>query len=291
MEKESLFQRIRNLPLVSAKLLEGLFAGNYRSVFRGPGLEFDEVREYSEGDDVRNIDWNVSSRMGSPYAKTFREERELVLSLVFDVSASLDQGVGDISKRDMAMILGAIFAFAAVHNNDRVGGVFFSDRIEKWVPPSKGRKHVASLIEDMENLKPRGAGSELGLALKTVYESLKSRGICVVFSDFRTATGWNEMTLLARKHDVIAVRISDPGDNVLPLKGSLVLQDPERGHSLLAGGVSPAFRSAYGDFWDTQDVVFRRECRRRRIQVLSVDTSDDPVAKVLAFFKTRRRVS
>ena len=291
MEKENLFQRIRNLPLVSAKLLEGLFAGNYRSVFRGPGLEFDEVREYTEGDDMRNIDWNVSSRMGSPYAKTFREERELVLSLIFDVSSSLDQGVGEMSKRDMSMILGAIFAFAAVHNNDRVGGVFFSDRIEKWVPPSKGRKHVASLIQDMETLHPRGIGSELGLALKTVYESLHARGICVIFSDFRTAEGWNELTLLARKHDVIAVRITDAGDTQLPIKGSAVLRDPERGHTVLAGGGNQAFQNAYADFWDTQEILFKRECRRRRIQVLSVDTADDPVAKVLAFFKSRRRVS
>ena len=289
MEKEKLFQRIRNLPLVSAKLLEGLFAGNYRSVFRGPGLEFDEVREYSEGDDIRTIDWNVSSRMGSPYAKTFREERELVLSLVIDVSASLDQGVGSISKREMGMILGAIFAFAAVHNNDRVGGIFFSDRIEKWVPPSKGRKHVASLIQDMENLEARGRGSNLGLALKTVYESLKSRGICVIFSDFRTADGWNEMTLLSRKHDVIAVRITDAGDKAIPLTGSAVLVDPERGHTLLASGRSAAFKTAYVDFWDTQEILFQRECRRRRIQVLTVDTGDDPVAKVLAFFKGRRK--
>lgn len=289
MEKEKLFQRIRNLPLVSAKLLEGIFAGNYRSVFRGPGLEFDEVREYTEGDDMRNIDWNVSSRMGSPYAKTFREERELVLSLVIDVSASLDQGIGEISKRDMAMILGAIFAFAAVHNNDRVGGVFFSDRIEKWVPPSKGRKHVASLIQDMETLVASGEGSDMGLALKTVYESLSSRGICVIFSDFRTASGWNELTLLSRKHDVIAVRITDAGDKEIPIKGSLSLRDPERGHRILASGRSKAFRRAYADFWDTQEILFQRECRRRRIQVLDVDTADDPVAKVLAFFKSRRR--
>ncbi len=289
MDKENLFQRIRNLPLVSARLLEGLFAGNYRSVFRGPGLEFDEVREYTDGDDIRTIDWNVSSRMGSAYAKTFREERELILNLVFDISASLDQGAGEMSKRDMAMILGAIFAFAAVHNNDRVGGVFFSDRIEKWVPPSKGRKHVASLIQDMESLRASGYGSELGLALKTVYESLHSRGICVVFSDFRTATGWTELTLLSRKHDVIAVRVTDKGDTAIPIKGSVLLRDPERGNTLRAAGGSKAFREAYADFWDTQEILFRRECRRRNIEVLSVDTLDDPVAKVLAFFKNRRR--
>ena len=289
MEKENLFQRIRNLPLVSAKLLEGLFAGNYRSVFRGPGLEFDEVREYTEGDDLRTIDWNVSSRMGSPYAKTFREERELVLSLIFDISASLDQGTGEMSKRDMAMILGAIFAFAAVHNNDRVGGVFFSDRIEKWVPPSKGRKHVASLIQDMESLHAGGYGSELGTALKTVYESLHSRGICVVFSDFRTATGWQEMTLLSRRHDVIAVRVTDRGDAELPIKGSVLLRDPERGNTVRAGGMNRAFRESFSDFWDTQEILFQRECHKRNIQVLNVDTRDDPVAKVLAFFKTRRR--
>ncbi|MCK5673752.1 MAG: DUF58 domain-containing protein [Spirochaetales bacterium] len=288
MNNLELFSRIKNLPLVSSKLVNGFLAGNYRSVFKGPGLEFDEVREYSEGDDARFIDWNVSSRLNSPYTKTFREERELVLFLIVDVSASLRTGTGKVRKKDAAAILSSLLAFSAVHNNDRVGAVFFTDRIEKWVPPRKGKKQVFRLVEDMMELKPVGKGSDLGNAIRTVYESLHRRGICVVISDFRVPPVWRELALLGKKHDVIALKITDPSDFKFPVSGLIELTDPETGSTIYGSGRFRKFRRKYKDFWETNDIFWKRECLRRGVHTLSVSTEDDPVKELLGFFSSRR---
>lgn len=289
MDTFSLFSRIKNLPLASAKLVEGLLSGNYRSVFRGPGLEFDEVREYHEGDDSRFIDWNVSSRLGVPYMKTFREEREMILFMLIDVSASLQTGTGRMSKQEMAAVVSSLLAFSAVHNNDRVGSVFFSDKIEKWVPPRKGKKQVFRLVEDMMHLPPEGQGSDLAHAIRTVYESLNRRGICVIISDFRVNPSWREMSLLAKKHDVIAVKITDPSEKVFPFTGLVQLLDPETGARMRAPGGSRKFRHSYREFWDAYHLLWQRECRRRGVDTLSMSTNDDPVVKLMQFFEARRR--
>lgn len=289
MDTFSLFSRIKNLPLASAKLVEGLLSGNYRSVFRGPGLEFDEVREYHEGDDSRFIDWNVSSRLGVPYMKTFREEREMILFMLIDVSASLQTGTGRMSKQDMAAVVSSLLSFSAVHNNDRVGAVFFSDKIEKWVPPRKGKKQVFRLVEDMMHLPPEGQGSDLAHAIRTVYESLNRRGICVIVSDFRVNPSWREMSLLSKKHDVIAVKITDPSEKVFPFTGMVQLIDPETGARMKAPGGSRKFRHSYREFWDAYHLLWQRECRRRGVDTLSMSTNDDPVVKLMQFFQSRRR--
>ncbi len=289
MNNIDLFSRIKNLPLVSSRLVDGFLAGNYRSLFKGPGLEFDEVREYSESDDSRFIDWNVSSRLGMPYTKTFREERELVLFLIVDVSASLRTGTGKVRKKDAAAILSSLLAFSAVHNNDRVGAVFFTDRIEKWVPPRKGKKQVFRLVEDMMDLDPSGKGSDLGSAIKTVYESLSRRGICVVISDFRVPPAWRELVLLGKKHDVIALKITDPSDFNFPVSGLIELTDPETGATIYGSGRFRKFRREYREFWETNDIFWKRECLRRGIRTLSISTEDDPVKELLSFFSSRRR--
>ncbi|MFP4179537.1 MAG: DUF58 domain-containing protein [Spirochaetaceae bacterium] len=289
MNTFELFSRIKNLPLASEKIVEGLFSGNYRSVFRGPGLEFDEVREYQQGDDSRFIDWNVSSRMGSPYTKTFREEREMTLFLLVDASASLGTATGRMSRQDMVLILSSLLAFAAVHNNDRVGAAFFSDHIEKWVPPKKGKKQVFRLVEDITSLPLQSKGSDLASAVRTVSESLKKRGICVIISDFRVNPSWRELSLLAKKHDVIAVKITDPSEKVFPLSGLAELQDPETGATVHAAGSLPKFRRNYRAFWDSHHLFWQRECRRRGIATLSVNTNDDPVAVLQKFFSRRRK--
>jgi uncharacterized protein (DUF58 family) len=289
MNTFELFSRIKNLPLASEKIVEGLFSGNYRSVFRGPGLEFDEVREYQQGDDSRFIDWNVSSRMGSPYTKTFREEREMTLFLLVDASASLGTATGRMSRQDMVLVLSSLLAFAAVHNNDRVGAAFFSDHIEKWVPPKKGKKQVFRLVEDITGLPLQSRGSDLAYAVRTVYESLKRRGICVIISDFRVNPSWRELSLLAKKHDVIAVKITDPSEKVFPLSGLAELIDPETGATLHAAGSVPTFRRRYREFWDSHHLFWQRECRRRGVTTLTVSTNDDPVAKLLRFFARRKK--
>lgn len=280
--------KIKNIQLVSSKLVESFFAGNYRSVFRGPGIEFDEVREYEENEDSRLIDWNVSSRMMKPYIKTFREERELDLFLIVDVSRSLSFGVKSESKLDTTYLLAGILAFAATYNNDKVGSILFTDQVEKWIPSRKGKKHSLRLIRDMIEMEPQGSGTELGLAVRTVYESLPRRGICFVISDFKTTTGFRELSLLARKHDVVAVNIVDPLDFSFPNTGAIELRDAESGRTMVGFGRSTRFRRAYSDFWYKKREEWFAACRRRNIDTLVIETEEDIGAALISFFKRRR---
>ena len=289
MNGAQFFRQAKRIELISTKLVENLLAGNYRSVFRGTGIEFDEVREYVSGDDSRLIDWNVTSRMGSPYTKTFREERELSLFLIVDLSASLSCGTGEVPKSRTVLMLFAVLAVSAVLNNDRVGAIFFTDRIERFAAPSKGRKHVLGLLNALLCSRPEGKGSDLALALRTACESLQRRGICVVLSDFKTGGYWHEMSLLARRHDVIAARILDPADVEFPEVGILELEDPESGESLISDGLGRRFRREYRRFWEEQIVRWREECRKRGVETLSLTTADDPGLKLLDFFRRRKR--
>ena len=291
MEDQSFFRRVRQIELVSAKLVDQLLGGRYRSIFRGQGIEFDEVREYVAGDDVRAIDWNVTSRMGLPHTKIFREEREIILFNVVDISASLYAGSGEIGKNEYAAHVFAILSLAAVKNNDRVGAAFFSDRIEKWIPPGKGRKHILSLIHELLKTKPRGSGSDLDLALKGVYRNLKRRGICFIISDFRTEGYWDSLSLLARKHDCVAVKIADPVDTLFPQAGVMELEDPESSEVLFADGRSPSFRQSYESYWQGKQAAWEAGCARRGVETLTLSTSDDPGVEILRFFRRRRRAS
>lgn len=281
---------IKNLEILSARLAEGLFAGNYRSAFRGPGLEFDEVREYVSGDDSRTIDWNVTSRMGTPFSKQFCEEREMNFFFIIDISPSVDVGIGRVPRREMLGTVAALLAYSASYNNDRVGAVFFSDKIEKWIPPMKGRRQVARILNDMMTLKPSGKGSDLAAAAGTVYQTLKHSGICVVVSDFKMAKGQYELSLLARKNDVIAIRISDPIDEHLPISGLIEVEDPETGDSAYSMMNSRAFQKKYRDFWSRHFYAWEKECDRAGVGFFEISTNADPVAEIMNFFKRRRGI-
>ena len=288
MEERRVFRNLHNLHLVSSKLVESLLAGNYRSLFRGPGIEFDEVREYVEGDDIRQIDWNVSSRMSSPYTKIFREERELILFLVVDMSASLSVG-SEERKRDLSVYISGILAAAAVRNNDRVGAVLFTDRIEKWIPARKGRRHAARLVHDLLVTEPVGRGSDLPAAVRSVLETMKRRGICVIISDFRTPVVWKEMTLLSRRHDVIALMIGDDADEEFPARGLIELQDVESGEVLVAPGYSRRFRRAYHEYSSALEEEWLSALKRRKIEFLKINTGEDPAPLLINFFRRRSR--
>ncbi|WP_245584636.1 DUF58 domain-containing protein [Spirochaeta cellobiosiphila] len=288
IDSQSILQRVKNLELTSRKLVDSLFAGNYRSVFKGPGLEFNEVRGYVPGDDVRFLDWNVSSRMGSPYTKTYREEREMVLNLVLDLSASLNSGSGKQSRRDVSALIFSLLSYSAVANNDRVGAIFFSDKVESWVPPLKGKKHISRLIQECLSMSSSGKGTDLALALRTSIETMKRRGIVVIISDFKTTGYWRELTLLARKHDVIAIRITDPIEEDFPPVGAVSLVDPESGHSLFSWGRNRKFCKEYHDYWALNTINWQRECRKRRVDTMILSTADDPAQKLIQFFEHRR---
>ncbi|HUX51190.1 MAG TPA: DUF58 domain-containing protein [Spirochaetia bacterium] len=289
MDNARLVAKVKRMRLVSTKLVENLLAGNYRSVFRGPGIEFDEAREYVDGDDARLIDWNVSSRMGTAYTKVFREERELTLFLIVDMSGSLFFGAGDSSRRETESLLVSLLAFAAVANNDRVGACFFTDRIENWLLPKKGKKHALSIIQDMIGFEPTGKGSNLALAIKTAGEALKRRGICVILSDFKTTGYFRDLSTLAHRHDVIAVRIVDPLDTEYPNSGLVQLEDPESSRVILGAGSSRTYRKQYQEFWQLHTRQWMRECNRRGVATLEVRTDEDPAQRLIHFFRNRAK--
>ena len=280
--------QLRQLQLFSTQLVESLLAGNYRSVFRGPGIEFDEVREYVEGDDARLIDWNVSSRFAGAFTKTFREEREMTLFLVVDASASLGYGSRARSAREVAILASALLTLAAVQNNDKVGVALFTDRTEAYVQPAKGRRHAMRILQAIVGTEPQGAGSDLARALRTVGESVKHRGICVILSDFHTANYQKELAIVARRHDVIAVRIGDPFWTELPELPALQVTDPETQRTLLINGTSRRYRFEFEQYWRQHRQQWLRECRRRGVSTLELDTTDDVAARLIAFFRRRR---
>ncbi len=284
-----LFKKVRRLELISNKVVESLLAGNYRSVFKGPGIEFDETREYVEGDDVRLIDWNVSSRLDGVFTKTFREERELTLFMIVDVSPSVYDLTLDSARREIQSLLFSILTFAGVRNNDRIGGLFFSDQVEAWVPPRKGRRHALRLIQDLLSFKPVGTGSNLEQALRGANEGLPRRGICVIISDFKTAGFYRELALLARRHDVIAIRVNDPVEDAFPSVGLIQLEDPETGKTILAHGRGRAFRRQFKDFWEVDRRAWARECGRLGVAVLEIGVDEDPGVELVRFFRRRRK--
>lgn len=281
--------KLNRLYLLSRRLVEELLSGSYRSVFPGPGLEFSEVREYSLQDDFRTIDWNVTARMGNPYTRLYREERELVLFFVVDVSASLFYHPSIHRRRELQQVLLAILSFCAIQNNDKVGAVFFSDRIERWIPPRKGKQHAFRLINDLEGLEPEGKGSDLGRALKAVGGHLKKRAIVFVLSDFKTGGYVMELSLVARKHDVIAVRLYENLDEEFAIQGYLRLQDPETEEQIPGVGFSRSFRETYSEYRMFWRRIWIRECSKRGVDVLEVAVQEDPGIRLIQFFQRRRK--
>ncbi len=275
----------RRIKVAAERVAAALVTGGYRSAFRGQGVEFDEVREYQDGDDVRTIDWNVTSRLGGPtsgaYSKVFREERELAIVLLVDRSASML--AGSVEKRDLAVWVAAILALSAQFNDDRVGACLFSDLIESWVAPAKGRTRVLRLVDDLLRTRAAGRGSDLALALRTMTASLRRRSVCIILSDFKADGYWHELRAAARRHDVIAIRIAEPLDRELPAGATVELVDPETG--LRRFGVAAGYRR----FWDRHLETWRARCRAAGVAVLEIDVGDDAGASLARFFAARRR--
>ncbi len=290
MSRDDLSNRVRRLHVRSRNLVDSFFAGNYHSVFKGPGLEFDRVREYEYGDDTRFIDWNVSSRMTDPYTKVFKEERELILFMVVDVSASLTQGSCQIDKRSVAGTLFALLSLAAVANNDKVGSLLFTDDVERLVVPAKGRRHALWQISEVLGYEAEGRGSNMGKALRTAVQTLKRKSIIVIISDFRTTSYTRELNLSAHKHDVIAMRITDSLDSEYPALGLAEIKDPETGESMTGWSRLSSLKRKYKEFWDEHKQVWLKECRSAGVDTLDVGTGDDPAERLQTFFRRRRGV-
>ncbi|MDA3850485.1 MAG: DUF58 domain-containing protein [Spirochaetaceae bacterium] len=289
MDKQVLSQKIRKIYLLSRRLAETILGGNYKSVFKGPGLEFDEVRDYLPGDDTRFIDWNVSSRMGEPYTKTFREEREMLLQVIIDVSQSSFTGPVGEQKRECAGTLFALIAHAALLNNDRVGSLLFSDRIESCISPKKGKRFVMRQLAEVLEWEPQGKGSNLALALRTASETMKRRGICFIISDFRGTNYKKELSLLSRKHDVIALRLTHILDRELPAIGLTRIIDSEQNDKVNYLGLLKGQKKAYSQYWNMEYHSWLNSCRSLGVDTLQIKLEADPADQLIAYLQNRKR--
>lgn len=292
MDRPELLRRISTFPLVAEELADDLMSGDFRSVFKGQGIEFDEVRRYQAGDDARSIDWNVSARFGSPFVKLFREERELTVFVVLDVSASMRSGGGDATRLDQAVLATALIALSAEKAGERVGAVLFSGGIDRVLSPRKGRKHAMAVVDAALSAACAGGagqGSALGKALEGAARALKRRSLVAVVSDFLCVDWEAPLGLLARRHDVVAVRIHDPVDAAMPNAGLVLMRDPETGIELKAPTSFPSFRAAWDAWHADRAAAWRAACLKRRVACLELSTADDPAASLGRFFGSRRR--
>ena len=291
MLSADLIARIRRIEITTRKLVSDSFAGEYQSVFKGRGMEFDEVRQYHPGDDVRTIDWNVTARTGEPYVKSFIEERELTVMLAVDVSGSGDFGTRNRFKRELAVELAAVMSFAATTNNDKVGLLLFTDQVELLVPPRKGRSHVLRMVRDLLVFQPVGSGTDLRLALDTVHQMLKRRSIVFLVSDFLAdPESYRQAMLVAnRRHDVVAFDLSDPLEHEIADVGILALEDAESGQLRWVDTGSGEWKREFSERVAHLEEHKREVLIAAGVDRISVSTERDYVAEVGAFFKDRLR--
>jgi uncharacterized protein (DUF58 family) len=282
-------RQIRRLHLRARRAVQTLLGGEYHSAFKGSGLSFEEVREYQPGDDVRQIDWNVTARTGTAFIKRYIEERELTLLLATDVSASQRFGTQAQPKRAVAAEIAALVAFCAVSNNDRVGLMAFSDRVERYVPPGKGTRHVLRLLRDILFFDPEHPGTSLQVALDHLNKAQKRRAIVFLVSDFLTDGFADSFRRAARQHDLIAVRITDPREETMPAVGLVQLEDAETGRQTLIDTNSRAFRAAFAAKAVQRRAAFTKLARSAQADLIDVDTGGRHFDALLKFFRMRER--
>jgi uncharacterized protein (DUF58 family) len=280
---------VKQLEIRARILAERLFAGSYRSVFRGWGLDFEEVREYESGDDIRSIDWNVTARMGSPYVKKFREERELNVILAVDVSASSWFGTAGMSKRELAAEVAALLAVAATSNNDRVALLLFSDAVDDFMAPDKGRPHLLRVITRLLSAESRRAATDMAVAGRFVQNVSKKRSVVLVLSDFFAVNFEAPLRALAQRHDVIALVLNDPRERELPSVGIVALEDAETGQVRYVDTASPELRAAYAEMAERRGEERRAAFARTGIDSVDLHTDGAYVPALLALFSARMR--
>jgi uncharacterized protein (DUF58 family) len=284
-----ILKKIRHLELRTRGLVEAAFAGQYRSVFKGRGMNFDEVRPYQPGDEVRTIDWNVTARTGEPFIKKFTEERELTVMLIVDVSASGNFGSVSLSKRELAAEVASVLAFSAIRNNDKVGLILFSDDIELFIPPKKGRTHTLRLIREILFFEPQGRGTQPALALNYLNQVVTRRSVVFLISDFLAPDFSSELSVTSRRHDLIAIPIVDPREQELPDVGIITLEDAETGEQIEINTSNRASRAAYARLVEKRETAMLRGFRRKRIDTISLRTDADYLPALRNFFRTRER--
>jgi uncharacterized protein (DUF58 family) len=280
---------VRRIEIKTKSIIDSMMGGEYRTVFKGNGMEFAEVRHYQDGDDIRSIDWNVTARTGETFVKRNMEERELTVMLVIDVSASGDFGTSNQTKNELTAELGALLAFSAIRNNDQVGLLLFSDRIEKYIPPKKGRNHVLHLIRELLYFKPEGKGTDIAGALAHLNMIQKKKSVTFLISDFRDSEYERPLTVSARRHDLIAISTDDARESELPKVGLMELYDQESGETVLVDTNNRKFREAFAEKeklrYEQREALFKKS----RIDLLTVTTEEGYLEPLIRFFKMREK--
>ena len=288
MENSELLKKVRHIEIKTRGLSRNIFAGQYHSAFKGRGMAFSEVREYQYGDDVRDIDWNVTARHNKPFVKVYEEERELTVMLLVDMSASRNFGAVGSMKRDMMIEIAATLAFSAIQNNDKIGVLFFTDKIEKFIPPKKGKKHILYIIRELIGFEAEGTGTDLKLALEYATNVIKRRCTAFLISDFIAPPSYNDAMLIANhRHDVVALQVYDKRETELPDVGLMKMRDVERGTEEWIDTSSARVRKAYAEWWQKRQSSALEICRRNGVDITSVATDEDYVVALMNLFKKR----
>ena len=288
MDSSELIKKVRKIEIKSRGLSQNVFAGEYHSAFKGRGMMFSEVREYQYGDDIRDIDWNVTARHNKPYVKVFEEERELTVMLLVDVSGSGSFGAVGPEKRDMIAEISATLAFSAISNNDKIGAIFFSDRIEKFIPPKKGKKHILLIIRELLDFTPENQGTDISVALRYFTDALKKRCTTFIISDFIDSHDFTrEMQVACNKHDIIAIQVYDKRDTNLPDVGLMRVSDLESGASRWINTSSKRTRQAFSKWWYERQQTMMEILRKCRVDYTSIATDEDFAHSLMGLFKNR----
>ena len=288
METQDLIKKVRKIEIKTRGLSSNIFAGQYHSAFKGRGMAFSEVREYQYGDDVRDIDWNVTARFNKPYVKVFEEERELTVMLLIDVSGSLDFGTQKQFKRDMVTEIAATLAFSAIQNNDKIGVIFFSDKIEKYIPPKKGRKHILYIIREMLDFHADSRRTDVAQAIEFLTGVSKRRCTAFLLSDFFVRQDFlQQLTIANRKHDVVAIQVYDKRACELPDVGLMKVVDSETGYEQYVDTSSKKLRESYKRYWMKRQTELKETFAKSNVDSVSIATDEDYVKSLMGLFKQR----
>ena len=287
MSTSELLKKVRKIEIKTKGLSNHIFAGEYHTAFKGKGMAFSEVREYQPGDDVRSIDWNVTARYNAPFVKVFEEEREMTVMLMIDVSASGNFGTQEQFKRELATELAAILAFSAINNNDKVGVIFFTDKVEQFIPPKKGKSHILRIIREVLAFQPTGKGTDIARALEYFSAVIKKRSICFILSDFMSKEFNMPLKIASKKHDLVALRIHDTREDTLPNVGLVPMQDAETEQMLYVDTSSKKVRDNFAKNRANETEKLRKLFPASGVDLIDITTGTDYVKPLINFFKTR----
>ncbi|MBR3433561.1 MAG: DUF58 domain-containing protein [Bacteroidaceae bacterium] len=288
MDTSDILKKVRQIEIKTKGLSNNIFAGEYHSAFKGRGMAFSEVREYQYGDDIRDIEWNVTARFNKPYVKVFEEERELTVMLLIDVSGSLDFGTMRQTKREMVTEIAATLAFSAIQNNDKIGVIFFSDKVEKFIPPQKGRKHILYIIRELLDFEPESTRTDIGFALQYLTQAIKRRCTAFLISDFIDRNNFcQSLSIANRKHDVVAIQVYDKRIADLPDIGLVKMRDAETGHEMVVDTSSRKVRDAQYRWWSNLSLKLKDTFNRSNVDSVSIRTDQDYVSSLMTLFAQR----